>query len=121
MQEVDDGIAARCVETGREVDEAASWSPREAAVRSWPPPGSTRAARTLPQIRAVRGNRGSCRAAQGYNYALMIAARLPAPARFLAALVAIAFFTAVGLVGAFRYVDNYWLYRGFAPPETPHS
>ncbi len=23
----------------------------------------------------------------------------------------------VGLVGAYRYLDNYWLYRGFAPPH----
>jgi enterochelin esterase-like enzyme len=33
-----------------------------------------------------------------------------------AALVA---FVAVGLVGAYRYVDNYWVYRGFAPPKDP--
>jgi enterochelin esterase-like enzyme len=26
---------------------------------------------------------------------------------------------AVGLFGAYRYVDNYWLYRGFAPPSDP--
>ena len=26
---------------------------------------------------------------------------------------------AVGLVGAYRYVDNYWLYRGFPPPRDP--
>jgi len=34
----------------------------------------------------------------------------------VAALVA---FLAVGLIGAYRYVDNYWLYRGFAPPHDP--
>lgn len=28
-------------------------------------------------------------------------------------------FVAVGLVGAYRYVDNYWVYRGFAPPKDP--
>ena len=33
-----------------------------------------------------------------------------------AALLA-AGFLAVGLVGVYRYVDNYWLYRGFAPPH----
>lgn len=32
---------------------------------------------------------------------------------------ALALFLAVGLVGAYRYVDNYWLYRGFAPPHDP--
>jgi enterochelin esterase-like enzyme len=26
---------------------------------------------------------------------------------------------ALGLVGVYRYVDNYWLYRGFAPPHDP--
>ena len=26
-------------------------------------------------------------------------------------------FVAVGLIGAYRYVDNYWLYRGFPPPH----
>jgi len=28
-------------------------------------------------------------------------------------------FIAVGLVGTYRYVDNYWIYRGFAPPQDP--
>ena len=28
-------------------------------------------------------------------------------------------FLVVGLVGAYRYVDNFWLYRGFAPPRDP--
>jgi S-formylglutathione hydrolase FrmB len=28
-------------------------------------------------------------------------------------------FLAVGLVGARRYFDNYWVYRGFAPPSDP--
>jgi enterochelin esterase-like enzyme len=31
----------------------------------------------------------------------------------------VAAFLAVGLAGAYRYVDNYWLYRGFAPPRDP--
>ncbi|HEX7626247.1 MAG TPA: alpha/beta hydrolase-fold protein [Gaiellaceae bacterium] len=31
----------------------------------------------------------------------------------------IAAFLAVGLVGAYRYVDNYWVYRGFPPPKDP--
>jgi enterochelin esterase-like enzyme len=28
-------------------------------------------------------------------------------------------FVGVGLLGAYRYVDNYWVYRGFAPPRDP--
>ena len=26
---------------------------------------------------------------------------------------------AAGLLGVYRYVDNYWVYRGFAPPHDP--
>jgi enterochelin esterase-like enzyme len=32
---------------------------------------------------------------------------------------ALAVFVTVGLIGAYRYLDNYWLYRGFAPPSDP--
>ena len=32
---------------------------------------------------------------------------------------ALALFVAVGLAGLYRYVDSYWLYRGFAPPHDP--
>ena len=28
-------------------------------------------------------------------------------------------FLAVGLLGLYRYVNNYWLYRGFSPPQDP--
>lgn len=42
--------------------------------------------------------------------------RLPALAAATAALAA---FLAVGLVGIDRYGENYWLYRGFAPPRDP--
>ena len=35
----------------------------------------------------------------------------------LAALVLAAI--AFGLLGIYRYVDNYWVYRGFAPPRDP--
>src|SRR4030081_2604600 len=28
-------------------------------------------------------------------------------------------FLAVGLIGVYRYVNNYWYYRGFSPPEDP--
>lgn len=48
---------------------------------------------------------------------LWTAPTLPARARLGA--VALLAFVAVGLVGAYRYVDNYWVYRGFAPPRDP--
>ena len=38
------------------------------------------------------------------------------PPVVLAALFA---FVAVGIAGTYRYVDNYWVYRGFAPPRDP--
>jgi enterochelin esterase-like enzyme len=31
--------------------------------------------------------------------------------------LAAAVFAAVGILGTWRYVDNYWVYRGFAPPH----
>ena len=34
-------------------------------------------------------------------------------------LVVVALFLAVGLIGVYRYVDNFWLYRGFSPPSDP--
>jgi enterochelin esterase-like enzyme len=33
--------------------------------------------------------------------------------------VLLAVFLAGGLLGTYRYVDNFWLYRGFAPPHDP--
>jgi enterochelin esterase-like enzyme len=33
------------------------------------------------------------------------------------ALLAAAAFVAVGAIGVYRYVDNYWLFRGFSPPH----
>jgi enterochelin esterase-like enzyme len=33
--------------------------------------------------------------------------------------VLLALFLAGGLLGTYRYVANYWLYRGFAPPHDP--
>src|SRR5262249_50700750 len=33
--------------------------------------------------------------------------------------VAVLLFVAVGLAGVYRYVDSYWLYRGFPPPHDP--
>jgi enterochelin esterase-like enzyme len=44
---------------------------------------------------------------------------LPAPARNRLAGLALLGFLAVGLLGVYRYLDNYWLYRGFAPPRDP--
>jgi enterochelin esterase-like enzyme len=32
-------------------------------------------------------------------------------------VLGLALFLAVGLLGAYRYVENYWVYRGFAPPH----
>ena len=49
----------------------------------------------------------------------MFAPTLPATGRNLLAGIALLGFVAVGLLGAYRYVDNYWLYRGFSPPRDP--
>jgi enterochelin esterase-like enzyme len=38
--------------------------------------------------------------------------------RLVAGLAVIAF-VGVGLLGALRYVNNFWLYRGFPPPKDP--
>jgi enterochelin esterase-like enzyme len=32
---------------------------------------------------------------------------------------AIVLFLAIGLTGLYRYIDSYWLYRGFPPPHDP--
>jgi enterochelin esterase-like enzyme len=40
-------------------------------------------------------------------------------ADWLIALPLVAVFVGVGLLGVYRYVDNFWLYRGFAPPRDP--
>ena len=50
---------------------------------------------------------------------MIAAAGRRAPHRGLLVLLGGAAFVAVGLVGAFRYVDAYWLYRGFPPPRDP--
>jgi enterochelin esterase-like enzyme len=39
--------------------------------------------------------------------------------RYALVVLAISTFTAIGVVGVYRYVDNYWLYRGFASPHDP--
>lgn len=38
---------------------------------------------------------------------------------WLIALPLAVVFVSVGLIGAYRYLDNFWLYRGFAPPRDP--
>ena len=47
----------------------------------------------------------------------MSASTAPVPLRGWAAGAALLLFAAVGLFGVYRYVDNYWVYRGFAPPR----
>ena len=45
-----------------------------------------------------------------------------APRRLLALVAvpgALVLFLAVGLTGLYRYIDSYWLYRGFPPPHDP--
>ncbi len=39
------------------------------------------------------------------------------PGRAWATAVALGIFLSVGAFGAYRYVENYWSYRGFAPPH----
>ena len=34
-------------------------------------------------------------------------------------MAALALFLAVGALGAYRYLDNYWVYRGFSPTHDP--
>jgi enterochelin esterase-like enzyme len=40
-------------------------------------------------------------------------------ARAVAVLAALAAFVGIGFFGVYRYVDNYWAYRGFARPQDP--
>jgi enterochelin esterase-like enzyme len=47
----------------------------------------------------------------------MTSSVLPAPRGGWLAAAALAMFLVIGLIGAYRYIDNYWLYRGFAPPR----
>lgn len=37
----------------------------------------------------------------------------------IALVAALLGFVAIGIAGAYRYLDNYWIYRGFAPPRDP--
>src|SRR4026208_903109 len=36
-----------------------------------------------------------------------------------AAVGAVLLFLVVGALGLYRYLDSYWLYRGFPPPKDP--
>ncbi len=49
----------------------------------------------------------------------MIARRAFAPTRVALGGFALVAFLALGLTGVYRYLDNYWLYRGFPPPKDP--
>ncbi len=48
----------------------------------------------------------------------IIEARLRRGVPALAAIASV-LFLAVGALGAYRYLDGFWLYRGFAPPRDP--
>jgi enterochelin esterase-like enzyme len=41
------------------------------------------------------------------------------PLLFAAPAVALTAFLSVGLLGVYRYVNSFWLYRGFPPPHDP--
>ncbi len=41
------------------------------------------------------------------------------PAIVVGGTVLAALFVAVGMIGVYRYLNNYWLYRGFPPPHDP--
>ncbi|HEY5294721.1 MAG TPA: hypothetical protein VIJ70_04515, partial [Gaiellaceae bacterium] len=49
----------------------------------------------------------------------MIAVPLPARRWWWLVVLGATAFLAVGALGAVRYLDNYWLFRGFAPPQDP--
>jgi len=45
--------------------------------------------------------------------------RRPRVLAFVALSGALALFLGVGLLGLYRYLDSFWLYRGFPPPHDP--
>jgi hypothetical protein len=70
--------------------------------------------------RRHRPNRGLTEAQEhGHTTTGVIADRIPPVARVRLAAVGLAAFVAVGMLGGYRYVQNYWTYRGFAPPKDP--
>jgi hypothetical protein len=49
---------------------------------------------------------------------VLVVASHPSPSpRVWPFALALAAFLGIGLLGAYRYLDNFWLYRGFAPPK----
>jgi len=50
---------------------------------------------------------------------VLVAAGRAAPLRALSILLGAAVFATVGAVGIYRYLDSYWLYRGFPKPSDP--
>lgn len=50
---------------------------------------------------------------------IALRARSPVGAVTALALATLVLVGLVGLVGAYRYVDGFWLYRGFPPPHDP--
>lgn len=55
----------------------------------------------------------------GYKVFVLAAAGRAAPLRALIFLLGAAVFALVGSLGVYRYVDTYWLYRGFPKPSDP--
>jgi enterochelin esterase-like enzyme len=49
----------------------------------------------------------------------VLVARLPLPPYKALVALFVAGFLVVGALGAYRYVDGYWVYRGFSPPKDP--
>jgi enterochelin esterase-like enzyme len=49
----------------------------------------------------------------------MAAVRVPVYGRSTLIILAAATFAGIGLLGVYRYVENYWQYRGFSPPKDP--
>jgi Putative esterase len=50
---------------------------------------------------------------------VIVAAVRWVPLRVLVVFLGVVVFTGFGLLGVYRYVDGYWLSRGFPPPSDP--
>ena len=55
----------------------------------------------------------------GYKLCVLAAAGRLAPLRALSIFLGATAFVTVGALGVYRYLDNYWLYRGFPKPSDP--
>jgi enterochelin esterase-like enzyme len=55
----------------------------------------------------------------GLRFSLPAPAAARSPLAIVGAVAAALVLVVGGVVGVYRYVDNYWLYRGFAPPHDP--